>query len=218
MTGMRRCLYTHTPFLSHLYEAVDDWHAQVLEERKLDELNSARFRDELKQALAQPLNNNTELKKRGVDLEKERPAAVHQVQQRAQFTCFTGTKAQILTLQRACTHTANHPLQAELRVKQLELQVMQLEHDRAVAPVAHVQSDAGKALEFEVKPLEHDCIDSPQLHAAAWSLPLLFSLSLFFLVCTLAHIFFPSSSCKDEKKKEQLLLMNARLLLKLLRP
>jgi len=60
-------------------EAVDDWHAHVLEERKLDELNSARFRDELKQALAQPLNDNKELKKTGIDLEKERPAAVHQV-------------------------------------------------------------------------------------------------------------------------------------------
>ena len=70
----------------------------------------------------------------------------------------------------------NHPLQAELRVKHLELQVKQLEHDRAVAPVAPVQSDVVKPLEFEVKPLEHDCNDSPQLHAAAWSLPLLFSL------------------------------------------
>jgi hypothetical protein len=67
----------HSLFLSHLYEAVDDLHAQVLVERKLDELNSARFRDELKQALAQPLNNK-ELKKRGIDLEKG-PAAVHQV-------------------------------------------------------------------------------------------------------------------------------------------
>ena len=59
-------------------KTVDDWHAQVLEERKLDELNSARFRDELKQALAQPLNNK-ELKKKGIDLEKERPTAVNQV-------------------------------------------------------------------------------------------------------------------------------------------
>jgi hypothetical protein len=29
MNGMRRCICTLSLFLSHLYEAVNDWHAQV---------------------------------------------------------------------------------------------------------------------------------------------------------------------------------------------